>query len=707
MFSVPGATWEELRDQPALRDFAEDAAIANLAIRRVGLGGTPTSAGYLTMSAGTRAVDPDNLGELALAPGEGFENGDASQAYERRTGKKFTSGAALLTMPQLVEQNDDSRFAAELGLLGDSLDGYRRVVIGNADRSLTDSSERHREVGAGLMNSSGIVPDALIDESVIRKDSSFAYGLALSADAVVEKFTSVWDEKTMVLVEASDLVRAAAFQPEVTNAQADEILNRSWDATDALFASLMRQVDLSRDAVLIVAPPTRPDDQLGVFALGGPDVSPGWLYSSNTRTLGLVTLADSSVLLMQLAGIEAPKDIEGRKVVFRSSDATSSERFDDLVTTNDQSRFRNDLVVPVTTGLVVCVALVVFSVLGLTGGLQRVRRWLAAPVEVVALGALAFLPLTYLAALVPFYKWGKGQYFAALIALALAVALLLRLFVQTVSTRVIALLGAIWVVPIISIVFLNDALQKNTVFGDSSIVAGRFYGVGNLTFAQMTISAVLLAAFLVGQKDDRAHRLWASGICVTSVIVGGLPMWGADVGSILAGVPATVITIWVIWKWRFSIRTLVIAAIAALVAVAAAMAIDLSRPASERSHLGRLGERVGDGGVGELWLIVHRKVLGVLASFNKTAWIYLIVAVLIVFTMALTRSPRTMEALRAATPAPRIVVIGFSSFGLLEFALNDSGIAIPGMMLAVLMSALAALVADYVGKPILRGRPDS
>ena len=73
-------------------------------------------------------------------------------------------------------------------------------------------------------------------------------------------------------------------------------------------------------------------------------------------------------------------------------------------------------------------------------------------------------------------------------------------------------LGAVLGLLVVDVV-LGATLQLNTVFGYSPTVAGRFAGLGNLAFAQLAGSALLLAGVVAGRiarAPGRAARASAS-----------------------------------------------------------------------------------------------------------------------------------------------------------------------------------------------------
>jgi hypothetical protein len=56
------------------------------------------------------------------------------------------------------------------------------------------------------------------------------------------------------------------------------------------------------------------------------------------------------------------------------------------------------------------------------------------------------------------------------------------------------------------------------------------------------------------------------------------------------------------------------------------------------------------------------------------------------------RAPERFGALQSRLPALRACLIGIAAAAVLGYALNDSGIAVPGVMLSVLMPAMVFLL---------------
>ena len=71
------------------------------------------------------------------------------------------------------------------------------------------------------------------------------------------------------------------------------------------------------------------------------------------------------------------------------------------------------------------------------------------------------------------------------------------------AARSALLYGLMVAVVVVSVVVLGSRLQLATVFGDSPIVAGRFTGINNVTFAFFFISGAMLACLAVQRWPGR------------------------------------------------------------------------------------------------------------------------------------------------------------------------------------------------------------
>jgi hypothetical protein len=492
----------------------------------------------------------------------------------------------------------------------------------------------------------------------------------------------------VVLVEGSDLERADRYKGTVTADQAQHLVTDALRHTDALVGALLRDVDPARDPVLVVAPyHSSGRAQLTVASLRAPGVAPGLLESASTRRSGFVTLVDIAPTILDLVGVPAPSSMEGRP--FERSGrgaATGQERAEDLSQTDQAARYRDHMVAPVAVTFVVLQAVLWLAVaFALQRGGARARRL----VSLAALGMLAYLPATYLAGLVAFDHQSSVAYWGFVIAVALAMAVAASVAgVRESLDPLLLVLAVVFGLLVVDMV-IGAPLQLNTVFGYSPTVGGRFAGMGNLAYGQFAGAAFLLCGLLARRLSaHRAAAVVALSVLVLAIVIDGMPIWGADVGGVLAFVPAAGVTAATLLGRRLRLRLVALWSGAAVALVGVFAAIDLARPADRRTHLGRLVESVGDKGIGALETVVTRKLGANLTVITSSVWTAMVPIAFGAIAYLLWRAPGHVRAIRDTI---RESLGGLAVVGVLGFALNDSGIAVPGVMLGVINASLVYL----------------
>ena len=246
-------------------------------------------------------------------------------------------------------------------------------------------------------------------------------------------------------------------------------------------------------------------------------------------------------------------------------------------------------------------------------------------------------------------------------------------------------------------------LQLSTVFGYSPTVGGRFAGFGNLTFGQVAAGAVLLAGLVAYMVPGRRGVRIAVAVLVVALLADGMPFWGADVGGVLAAVPAFALVALGLSGRTVTRRRLVALAAGGVAVVCALGFLDLLRPAESRTHLGRLFEQIGSDGIRPFTDAVQRKIATNLSTIPTSIWIPLVPAVLAFYAWLAFGSAFRLKEIRRRAPQMRPAFVGLLVAAALGLALNDSGIAIPAMMLGVLNPVLVRLALHT--DELTAGRP--
>ncbi|MGH9112482.1 MAG: hypothetical protein ACRDZN_09350, partial [Acidimicrobiales bacterium] len=642
--SLPGVGWSDVQgaDLPHLDQFVAGAAIGDLSTRigRTDAGTTDagTTDAYLTLGAGTRAVAPVLDKAVAVDPDETYGGTPTAEILERRLGL-VPSGVAYLAMGAAIDANDRSAYGAEVGTLGDALAaaGVDRAVIANADAAEGFVSDHPPPDGAyargaatALIDSDGMVPGGTVDRDLLADDPTAPFGARLDGDRVLEAFDAAWGDggasgagggggadrdRAVVLVEASDLSRAAAYGPRATGSQRAALRSETMEEADELLGRLLERIDPERDAVLVLSPVSSPSSPgLGIAAASAPGIEPALLRSATTRRDGYVQLADVAPTVLSLLGEQAPDTIEGRS--FQVSGDAGGDRVERLAEASEAAEQR-DALLPALVTVIVVVLAALASATWLRRRIGPGGRRLLVP---LALGVLGVVPATFLVGRIDALRSDTASYAAGVVALAAIVAAAAVLAERRwPGSGVIVAVGAI--VGLVAIdVAVGAPLQVNTAFGYSVAVAGRFVGLGNLAFALFGSAAIVLAALIVDRAGRRALG-FALALLAVVLLLEGLPMLGADVGGVVSMVPGFGVTALLLSGRRVGWREAVALGLATAAILLVFAFIDAARPDEVHTHLARFAEHVIDGRWSTFFKSIGRRWQASLGGAELAGWI--------------------------------------------------------------------------------------
>ena len=704
ILSLPYVSWSDLQkvDLPNLTRLFRESGIAVLSTRAPALVPDLTG-GYVTLGAGDKAVGANERGGATKSDGAAFAIDDrvgdetAGEIFERRTGHKAVRGIVHLGISEILIANSESIFDAQVGRFGDALAeaGYSRAVIANGDGTeppLVPPIYRRSAVAA-LMGSNGKLPGGgRVDRSILRDDPRAPFGLRLDVDAVSDAFSDVWQPRSVVLVEASDVLRANEYLDLASDSRDAAIMRQSLRWTDELVGRLMQQVDPEHDAVVVVGPTPNQDERtLTITAMRAPGAPAGFLRSPTTQREGFVQLIDVAPSVLKMLDIKRPVSMRGRPVEFNDSDDTLTERRERLVEVDEVTNFRGDILYTVAYLWFGALGFLAFAVVLVLSGVWVARLRRLIPTAACAL--IAYVPTVFLARLLPFHDYGVVPYVVFLVAVSIALGLAFQALGRADPLDPL-IIGLTLIVGLLVIdVVLGSNLLFNSGFGSSPEVAGRFIGFGNIGYAALGAAAVLLAG-LVARRVGGSRGAWVGiGILAIAVIADGAPFWGADVGGVLTMVPTFGLTALLLLGIPISWRKVAAAIGVTVLAAAFVTALDVLRAPAKRTHLGRLVEQIRDEGWSAFSKVIERKLHMNFESVAHSHWRLMVVLGLLFVAYLLFWGPRALRALAAKEPELRTALIGFAILAVLGYALNDSGILVPGVMLGILTAVLAFLIA--------------
>lgn len=646
---IPGLRWEDVSaaDTPALWSLLQQASVGALSVRAAKSVTCPID-GWATLGAGNRARGP-------ASPAGGCPS-------QVPLLEQAPTGAAQHV---LRDANDGLLFGTQIGALGNALRarGLCTAAVGTgASLAAADAAGDVRHPG-GLADPATYTACPLtvvgIDDIALRPPAD------PEADAAVDAATR------------RSAVRAA-----------DEVLARVLAARPA--GSLLMVAGISETA--------RESAHLHVLAVDGPGIGHRLLDSPSTRRAPYVQLIDIAPTVLAALHVPRPDAMVGQPIRSDGQAGPVPELVQHFVHLERAALLQSNLVPPFFA-ILVAVQAVVYGATALVlrfGAVGRHRNRLLVGTRVVAAAAGAGVVATYLANLLP---WSRADHPLP--------ALLGAFLLFTSAITALALLGP-WrrtllgpsavVTGVTFAVLATDLvsgarLQMDSLAGYSPLVAGRFAGAGNLVFAVFAAAALLTAAFACTGRTPRQRLAIVTGIGVLAVVIDGAPMWGDDFGGVLALVPAFAVLGMLMTRGRISWKRLAIALAAAVVVVTAFAVGDYLRPAADRTHIGRFVQDLVDG---DGWTIIARKGQANLRVLRTSILAGAVpLAALIVAVLAGRPWGGLGQALKSR-PQLRGGLVATAVMAVIGFAVNDSGIAIPAMALAVAVPVAVMVAVETV-----------
>ena len=653
MLGVPGLRWDELSaaGTPHLWKLAAAGSTGALIVRGADEV-TPAADGWGTLSAGNRVRVPGGLADVRPPPGPAV----APAQYP---------GMAALRAAQAPKHT-----GAKPGAFGEAArqGGRCSTAVGGAGALLAASDAAGRVFGYGA---------------------------------------EVGEHPCPLTVAESELSSGAS--PPQRLAAADTLAGRL--------------ADLRRDAdtllVVSLSDPPGGGAHVGVAIAVGPGFAAGTeLTSASTGRVPFVQLVDVAPTLLDLLGIEAPASMIGQSWGTTSAAVSLDRRqarYADLDTAARQVRRAVPLVMVPAVGAAAVLLGAGGALLAL--GTRTGRPRLAARGRLVArLTAYytAALPVAcFLANLVPWWR-GSAPVVPAALMLTVAVADLLVVGVAVAGPwRRDAPMGPFTVVAFVTFAVLvvdvvsGAHLQLSSVLGYNPLVAGRFSGIGNPAFAALAAAALLTATLLAVRLPRPV--LTVAVIGAVAVLTDGAPRFGADVGGVIALVPAFALLAAAASGRRPTWRGVLVAGGSTVALVAVFAAVDLARPSGSRTHLGRFAADLLGGGDGET---LRRKWDADAALLTRNIATLLVLPVAVGFSVLLARAGKVLGTVGFVRALGRLPLLRAGLWGCvvaagLGLVANDSGVVVPAvMMLLAVPAGVLAATDGVLAAPDVPAGPD-
>lgn len=659
LVGTAGVRWDDVDPgrTPALWSLLESGAAGTVAARSLGAYSCPAD-GWLAVSTGRLAADIPTTGT-------GTEPCNVLEAA--------STGEPVPGWFDYLERSVRDERDATPGLLGSAL-------------------------AAGHVATAAIGPGAAIATALT---SGIPYGNAEDAPSepaeLAAAVAAAADDASLVVVDVGSLGSHGSDRLERVSALDDRV------------GAILEAVPADATVLVMSLADDDVEPHLQLAVARGPGrylpYDGGLLGARSTRQPGLIQTTDLTPTLLSLLGVAPPSTLVGSPVTSLVDSATDTEeRLQRLRDLDAAARAVEPYVLWFGAGLILTHLLAyggTWLALRRRWGGERTRRRLLRLLRWIGV-LLASVPVaTYPANIVPW--WRSPAPFLTLMAAVVAGAVLLALAAMLGPWRQ-RLLGPFGVVAAVtSLVLTADVvtgsrLMISSLLGLQPLVAGRFYGLGNVAFALFATGALLAATALADRMITTGQRGLALAavlvIGVVAVVVDGAPGLGSDFGGPLAMIPAFAVLAFFVAQLRASWRVGLGVAAGTIAVVAGLSGLDWLRPADERTHLGRFIEAMANG---ETWQVVGRKLeqnVGILVSSPLGLLVPVVGAALAVAVvrpdlLRLTVLPRVYGRAPVLRPGLLSLIVLLA----LGFAVNDSGTAIPAVSFALAVPLIVSVCA--------------
>jgi hypothetical protein len=633
LIGVPGLRWNDVTPSatPHLWRLAQSSGIGLLSVRTVGRLACPAD-GWVTVSAGARSA----AGPYCTKPVRVTPSGQ---------------GAVVPDVARLRRMNAGF---GPVGLLGDAVHrarGCTAAVGPGAALAAADTAGRV-DVYAASAASSGWArcPVAIVDAGQVLGSGAPRLAAARRADAVIGS--------VLAQAPSSDVVVAG----------------------------------VSDDGTVHLRP---------ALATGS---AGRYLGSDSTRRSNMVILPDLTASLLASAGIPAPAAMIGtplRPATVRP--ARLSSAVSDLASQDVAAQTHRRLLPGFFIGFVVS-QILLYAAAALALRLRwspRRRRRILSATRLTALVAAAVPVSTYLVNLVPWWHTSHPRVWlpvgvAACDVLVVGAALAgpWRRDILGPGTVIAAVTAAVLGLDLVT----GSNLQLNSMMGYSPLVGGRYYGMGNIAFAVLATSSLLAAAGVAQWLEPRRGRRTAVAavlvLTLTAAVLDSWTAWGSDFGGLIAFVPGLATTALLVAGRRVSFIRLQLLRATGMALVLGVAWVDYLRPPARQTHMGRFFGQLVEGN-SLPWL--ERKFTAMTHTFGNLTLMPVVVVAFLFVLLVLHRPGRAgaggLELAYERAPMLRAGLSGAFVTALVGGAVNDSGVAVPALALAVAVPlALAATV---------------
>ncbi|MDP2210769.1 MAG: hypothetical protein Q8J63_03400 [Candidatus Aquicultor sp.] len=693
---IDNITWDDITkaNDPFINALVQNNPAALLNNRTYGRPSRPRAA--ISVGSGVRAnALPGSVNGYNAT--EAFDGVKAGDVLFVRTGKRAKPGNIVeLGLPAIIADNSYIHQEMVPGAMGQLLNdnGFKAAVLGNSDTSFeSDRESDNREIVSLAMNSSGIVDYGDVGKTVLVQDPTVPYGIRANDTVYLKRLQELLGVADFIAIDFGDTTRADLYSTYVLEARAERLRIAALKRASAFLEQAMEVA--GDDTIFIIASLSPPgasaapisgdEEQLTPVIISGPGFESGSLTSAATRRAGIINNTDITMTILDIFGVTPHYTMVGSKVTVTPK-KMSVERMNAF--NASAVGIKSARRIAVLTFIYLQIALYVVAALLLLYVRKANKRYIGF-MKTLILTSMGFPLFTFFASKVQFLAVNGVLLTISALAVSLSLAVVLAAL-KVNKLFPLAVIGCATMFTILADVVLGANLQLNTIFGYDPIRGSRFFGIGNEAFSILLASALLTVGLML-ERWKRGVALAAGAVvALTVLVVDGFPAYGADVGGIIAIIAAFTAMGLHVQEIKLNYKTILPAGALIGLALFAFVAYDFMDGSS--THMGRTIELIAGGGISGILTIASRKLATNFMVLRYSTWSYFLL-IIMVLTVALSYRPvGLLKKLFARHKGLTASVTGAVVGSTVGFAVNDSGILIPAIIMSYIFPSIAYLM---------------
>lgn len=578
----------------------------------------------------------------------------------------------------------DGPYEAKLGTLGDVLkqNKIKTYAYGNADYYDYANNRiiPRRQASYMLSNSSGKITKAVLARNLDQKND-FLGSVTTNYDLVIKEMAEDLPIDSVSIVEMSNLIRVADkyYFPNLKNKE-NEIIN-----TDEYVGKILELAKEKNAKIMMFSPSTTSVSNNPYGFITTNSLSDGLLTSQRTKIDGFVALPDITASIMNEFDIQY-NQIDGSPIGVKS--ISSDKKLDAILELRGKSVYREKLVKPFSIFLI--------GILGMIVALIIARIFFQFNSKFFSsLGFMVLYSLLFSYVLIPtiLYKYHYSVGISLILGLSALLSYLSKPF------WLIWVVSSFWIVSVVSLLLPNNVFLTDAPFGNGLVGGGRFYGLGNVPFALMVFALILVVVILNKTENQVKHKnLISTVLSAATLFVANAPFLGADVGSIIAGIPCVVLLFISIGKLKLNVKVVTLMCLSILGFLALWLFIDLHLPQSQQTHLAKLWNKYQSGGFEVIESVITRKLSYIVSQVQlQNNFIFFFIPAPFYLLLLMRRYNRSLwDLLNAGKPWIKPLLISVAGSSVIQGLLNDSGFIIPAFFMLMTLSVLSVMMYDVL-----------